>query len=87
MEEVAAGKGTAADLEYLQELGQTVKAASRCGLGQTSPHPILTTMQNFQHLYEQRINKQHNGLKPTFDPVAAVREAARIAGRESVHFH
>lgn len=36
------GVGTPEDLEYLRELGNTIKATSRCGLGQTSPNPVLT---------------------------------------------
>jgi [NiFe] hydrogenase diaphorase moiety large subunit len=42
----------AGDLEYLEELGETIKATSRCGLGQTSPNPVLTTLKNFRPLYE-----------------------------------
>ena len=40
LEKVMQGKGEAADLDLLQELGDVVKIASRCGLGQTSPNPI-----------------------------------------------
>ena len=38
---ILAGTGEPADLDYLEELGETVKATSRCGLGQTSPNPVL----------------------------------------------
>jgi len=87
LEEIVEGKGTEEDLIYLQELGQTVKTASRCGLGQTSPNPILTTLKNFRPVYEARLKKVDDGLLATFDAYGAVRDAAAIAGRESEHFH
>jgi NADH:ubiquinone oxidoreductase subunit F (NADH-binding) len=40
--------GRAADLEYLGGTGETVKTCSRCGLGQTSANPVLTTLKNFR---------------------------------------
>ena len=85
--EIRAGLGTEADLDYLQQLGETVKTASRCGLGQTSPNPILTTLKNFRSLYEAKLKKVDDGLLATFDIHHAVSEAAAIAGRESEHFH
>jgi len=84
--EIRNGLGTAADLAYLQELGDTVKMASRCGLGQTSPNPILTTLKNFRPLYEARL-KEEDGLLATFDIRRAVSEAEAITGRKSEHFH
>ena len=75
----------AADLEYLQKLGETVKTASRCGLGQTSPNPVLTTLKNFRSEYEKRVAPRGDGLQPSFDLSAAVADAQIIAGRASVH--
>ena len=40
LEDIMNGKGTPEDLDYLDNLGNTVKISSRCGLGQTSPNPI-----------------------------------------------
>jgi NADH:ubiquinone oxidoreductase subunit F (NADH-binding)/NAD-dependent dihydropyrimidine dehydrogenase PreA subunit len=53
------GEGTLEDLTKLQELADTVKAASLCGLGQTAPNPVLTTLRYFRdeyeaHIYEKR---------------------------------
>ncbi len=87
LNEVRQGLGTAADLQYLQELGTTVKSASRCGLGQTSSHPILSTLKNFRHLYEARLKKVDDGMVATFDLRAAVAAAERLAGRSSAHSH
>jgi len=87
LQEVRRGLGTAADLDYLRELSDTVKAASRCGLGQTSPNPILTTLKNFRHLYEARLKPEDDGLLATFDMHAATSEARAITGRQAAHAH
>ena len=83
--DILAGKGEPADLEYLETLGHTVKTASRCGLGQTSPNPVLTTLKNFRSAYEKLLKEPELGRQPTFDLKASVRQAEDIAGRESVH--
>jgi len=85
LERINCGKGLPTDLDYLQELGETVKAASRCGLGQTSPNPILTTLKNFRAAYEAKVRPDADGLMPSFDMRAAVAQAELIAGRASVH--
>ncbi len=83
---ILAGKGEPSDLEYLEELGNTIKTASRCGLGQTSPNPVLTTLKSFRPAYEALVREATDGLQPTFDINAALAEAKAIAGRDSVHF-
>lgn len=45
------GKGTMEDLEALEELAQSVKTGSLCGLGQTAPNPILSTLSHFRDEY------------------------------------
>ena len=79
------GKGEPADLDYLQELAETVKTMSRCGLGQTSPNPILTTLKNFRNAYEGLLVEPEKGRQRSFDVSAAVGEAEGIVGRKSVH--
>ena len=49
------GKGTIEDLATLQELGEMVGSASICGLGQTAPNPVLTTLRHFRDEYEAHI--------------------------------
>jgi len=49
------GAGTMADLELLEELCSTVKEASLCGLGQTAPNPVLSTLKYFRHEYLEHI--------------------------------
>jgi len=48
-----AGKGTVKDLNLLKELSETVQKTSLCGLGQTAPNPVLTTMQYFKEEYDE----------------------------------
>ena len=82
---IIAGSGEPADLDYLQELGEAVKTASRCGLGQTSANPVLSTLKNFRATYEARLQKPQDGQQVSFDLSAAVTQAQEIAGRSSVH--
>jgi NADH-quinone oxidoreductase subunit F len=52
------GQGTEQDLETLKELGQTIKDTSLCGLGQTAPNPVLSTMKYFWDEYVAHV-KEH----------------------------
>ena len=79
------GQGEPADLGYLKELGETIKLASRCGLGQTSANPVLSSLSRFRSLYETRVRPATDGRQGGFDLAQAVEEAARIAGRQSAH--
>lgn len=87
LDRIIAGKGEPADLPYLEELGQTVKAASRCGLGQTSPNPILSTLENFREVYDAVVSEASDGMQPAFDIAAALQTAENLQGRASVHFN
>ena len=84
--QVADGKGSPEDLAYLQKLSETVKATSRCGLGQTSPQPVLTTLRSFRSEYERRVQTRPADLLPTFDGAAAVAVAESLAQRRSIYF-
>jgi len=84
LEKIMAGDGVPEDLDYLQDLGETVKTASRCGLGQTSPNPILSTLANFRPLYEQLVHERTDGAQPSFDIRAALAASEAIQGRKSV---
>ncbi len=84
---IIAGAGEPGDLEYLQNLGQTIKTTSRCGLGQTSPNPILTTLKNFRPTYNALVKKRTDRMQPSFDLSAAVGAAEAIVGRRSEHAH
>ncbi len=53
--DITEGKGKEEDIETLQDLGRDIIAASLCGLGQTAPNPILTTIKYFREEYESHI--------------------------------
>jgi NADH-quinone oxidoreductase subunit F len=55
LKRITDGKGSYADLTMLEELGSTIKDTALCGLGQTAPNPILTTLRYFRHEYEEHI--------------------------------
>lgn len=53
---ITEGEGTEGDIERLEELAYQIKDSSLCGLGQTAPNPVLTTIKYFRHEYEAHIN-------------------------------
>lgn len=55
LEKITAGEGTMDDLETLEELAHMVQRMSLCGLGQTAPNPVLTTLRYFRDEYESHI--------------------------------
>jgi len=83
LEKILAGRGTKQDLRDLEAWGKTIRALSRCGLGQTSPNPILSTLQNFRELYEAAVDPQKEFV-PDFDLGEATLGAARLTGRPPV---
>ena len=58
LERITQGEGKPGDIERLEKLGQLVKNGSLCGLGQTAPNPVLTTIRYFRDEYEAHINKK-----------------------------
>ncbi|MHB0945555.1 MAG: NAD(P)H-dependent oxidoreductase subunit E [Sedimentisphaerales bacterium] len=86
LDKILTGCGEPEDLDILQKLGESVKITSRCGLGQTSPNPVLTTLKNFRKSYETKVKKVTNGMQPTFDIRKAVKGAETIAKRDSAIF-
>lgn len=52
---ICEGKGKEGDIEFLEEIGEVIKDASLCGLGQTAPNPVLTTLRYFRDEYETHI--------------------------------
>ncbi len=52
---ITEGKGEQGDIEKLERLGNLIKKASLCGLGQSAPNPVLSTLTNFREEYEEHI--------------------------------
>ncbi len=55
LERITSGRGKPEDMERLEKLSHDIKAASLCGLGQTAPNPVLSTLQYFRDEYEAHI--------------------------------
>ncbi len=55
LEDITEGRGKEADVDTLEDLSRDIIATSLCGLGQTAPNPILTTIKYFKHEYESHI--------------------------------
>ena len=58
LERITEGKGRDGDIELLEELALKIKEGSLCGLGQTAPNPVLTTLKYFRNEYEDHIYKK-----------------------------
>jgi NADH-quinone oxidoreductase subunit F len=59
LEDISNGRGRPDDIELLQELAESVKDGSLCGLGQTAPNPVLTSIRYFRDEYEEHIKRLH----------------------------
>jgi NADH-quinone oxidoreductase subunit F len=55
---ITQGEGRPGDIEQLERIAMTVKQGSLCGLGQTAPNPVLTTLRYFRNEYEAHINEK-----------------------------
>ena len=87
LERITAGEGREGDIELLEELSYKVKDGSLCGLGQTAPNPVLTTIKYFRNEYEDHINnktctaKQCSALiKYVIDPEGKI--AKQVVGED-----
>lgn len=58
LERITKGEGKDGDIELLEELCYSVKDGALCGLGQTAPNPVLTTIKYFRNEYEAHINEK-----------------------------
>jgi NADH:ubiquinone oxidoreductase subunit F (NADH-binding)/(2Fe-2S) ferredoxin/Pyruvate/2-oxoacid:ferredoxin oxidoreductase delta subunit len=58
LKRITEGKGKEGDIELLEELAKTVKETSLCGLGQTAPNPVLTTIRYFKDEYIAHIERK-----------------------------
>ncbi|WP_291981212.1 NAD(P)H-dependent oxidoreductase subunit E [Luteitalea sp.] len=86
IQKIRAGLGTTADLAAIQQLGAMVKATSRCGLGQTSPNPLLSTIEHFRDVYLARVRADVDyvsafDLEAATAPSLVVTGSAPLAGR------
>ena len=59
LERITDGKGEEGDIELLEEIGETIKLTAMCGLGQTAPNPILSTIRFFREEYKEHIEDKY----------------------------
>jgi [NiFe] hydrogenase diaphorase moiety large subunit len=74
------GNGTKLDIDELYNWAQMGVTANRCGLGQTSANPIITSIENFRGLYEDLIETDEEYLS-AFNMEQAVAESCEVVGR------
>jgi bidirectional [NiFe] hydrogenase diaphorase subunit len=63
LDKIAKGRGSDADLALLEELCDVVQATSLCGLGQTAPNPVLSTLRYFRDEYTERLPATSRGAR------------------------
>jgi NADH-quinone oxidoreductase subunit F len=59
LERITQGKGIEGDIELLVELGETIQQTAICGLGQSAPNPVLSTIRYFKEEYQQHIKDKY----------------------------
>ncbi len=59
LQRITSGKGEAGDIERLEEIGKLIKDGALCGLGNSAPNPVLTTIKYFREEYEEHIHDKY----------------------------
>ena len=77
---IVSGKGKEGDIELLEELCKGVKDGALCGLGQTAPNPVLTTIRYFRDEYEAHINEKKCPAKECVDLLTYSIDAEKCIG-------
>ena len=58
LERITEGKGEEGDIEKLEALAESIRKGALCGLGQTAPNPVLSTLRFFRHEYEAHVKEK-----------------------------
>ena len=77
---IVSGKGKEGDIELLEELCLAVKDGALCGLGQTAPNPVLTTIRYFRDEYEAHIKEKKCPAKECVDLLTYTIDAEKCIG-------
>ncbi len=77
---IVAGEGKEGDIELLEELCVSIKDGALCGLGQTAPNPVLTTIKYFRNEYEAHINDKKCPAKACSDLLSYRIDAEKCTG-------
>ncbi|HYQ47489.1 MAG TPA: NADH-ubiquinone oxidoreductase-F iron-sulfur binding region domain-containing protein, partial [Thermodesulfovibrionales bacterium] len=84
IQKIMEGHAEKADLDYLKDLSRTIIMTSRCGLGNTSPKPLLSSIDQFPVVYASLLGEGEEGLQAGFSIQKALEESRRIAKRKSM---
>jgi len=84
IQRIMQGLAEEADLKYLKDLSKTIMMTSRCGLGNTSPKPVISSMEHFPLVYSALLKESEHGLQAGFNIQNALEESRRIAKRKSM---
>ncbi|HSD59965.1 MAG TPA: NADH-ubiquinone oxidoreductase-F iron-sulfur binding region domain-containing protein, partial [Burkholderiales bacterium] len=85
MDKLAAGKGSAYDMNQMKGLMRIQLTMSHCGLGHTAANPVVQTMEKFPDAYERRLKAL--AFEPAFDLDGALQTARLITGRDDDWAH
>jgi [NiFe] hydrogenase diaphorase moiety large subunit len=80
LEKVLAGNGVSADIDEMQKLSKILNLSTRCGLGQTSSNPILTTIMNFKEKYLELVHTDTDYVS-TFNMAESVKDSCDYVKR------
>jgi len=84
IQKIMEGNAEKADLDYLKDLSRTIMMTSRCGLGNTSPKPVLSSIDQFPVVYASLLGEGGEGLQAGFSIQKALEESRRITKRKSM---
>lgn len=74
------GNGNPEDIDTLVELGESIKVGALCGLGNSAPNPVLTTVKYFRDEYEAHINEKRCPAKKCTSLISFVIDANKCVG-------
>jgi NADH-quinone oxidoreductase subunit F len=80
LEDITQGKGTAADIDLLEELGKNIMRGSLCGLGTSAPNPVLSTLRYFREEYVAHVETQTCPALACRDYIAYVIDEEKCTG-------
>jgi len=80
LEKITSGEGEEEDLEKLEELGKTIIDTSLCGLGQTAPNPVLSTLRYFRDEYEAHVREKRCPAKVCKELIRYVIDPEKCVG-------
>lgn len=80
LDRITKGEGKDGDIELLEELCYSIKDGALCGLGQTAPNPVLTTIKYFRNEYEAHINEKKCPAGECSDLIKYIVDADKCKG-------